>query len=441
MIRCRPHRGELLRTVLANCSARLLAILGLTLATVLVARTGGPSAVGEYALLRMMPGLIGVLCVLGLPGALASFLAEPRRELPRLWPTLMAIGFAGALTGTALWVAAAPLIAKVFFPHEAPWLIAVAGATVASQLFLTLGKTALQGLEDRRGGDAVIAAEELAFLPCFVLPLVVGIHGIAAIIIGLGLADLVVAVDAWRRVSRRLGWRRFGLAGNGYGWWGRPDRVLGKQVASYGLRGQVGGLITLLNLRLDVAILGAVAGPAILGGYAVASKYAELLRLPGTALTWVFYPRLAKLEQNQAAGVARRMIRPALVGIVVAAVPVALLASPVMRLLYGASFGSAVTPARVLVAGMILAGASGVASAYLYGRGTPGLNSIVLGVGLAITVVLDVTLIPRYGALGAAVASTAAYLTTDALLIGVLLRLSGTGPRHRTTVAVGEGTS
>ena len=441
MIRCRPHRGELLRTVLANCSARLLAILGLTLATVLVARTGGPSAVGEYALLRMMPGLIGVLCVLGLPGALAFFLAEPRRELPRLWPTLMAIGFAGALTGTALWVAAAPLIAKVFFPHEPAWLIAVAGATVASQLFLTLGKTALQGLEDRRGGDAVIAAEELAFLPCFVLPLLVGIHGIAAIIIGLGLADLVVAVDAWRRVSRRLGWRRFGLAGNGYGWWGRPDRVLGKQVASYGLRGQVGGLITLLNLRLDVAILGAVAGPAILGGYAVASKYAELLRLPGTALTWVFYPRLAKLEPNQAAGVARRMIRPALVGIVVAAVPVALLASPVMRLLYGASFGSAVTPARVLVAGMILAGASGVASAYLYGRGTPGLNSIVLGVGLAITVVLDVTLIPRYGALGAAVASTAAYLTTDALLIGVLLRLSGTGPRHRTTVAVGEGTS
>jgi len=441
MIRCRPHPGELLRTVLANCSARLLAILGLTLATVLVARTGGPSAVGEYALLRMMPGLIGVLCVLGLPGALAFFLAEPRRELPRLWPTLMAIGFVGALTGTALWVAAAPLIAKVFFPHEAPWIIAVAGATVASQLFLTLGKTALQGLEDRGGGDAVIAAEELAFLPCFVLPLLVGIQGIAAIIIGLGLADLVVAVDAWRRVSRRLGWRRFGLAGNGYGWWGRPDRVLGKQVASYGLRGQVGGLITLLNLRLDVAILGAVAGPAILGGYAVASKYAELLRLPGTALTWVFYPRLAKLEQNQAAGVARRMIRPALVGIVVAAVPVALLASPVMRLLYGASFGSAVTPARVLVAGMILAGASGVASAYLYGRGTPGLNSIVLGVGLAITVVLDVTLIPRYGALGAAVASTAAYLTTDALLIGVLLRLSGTGPRHRAAVAVGEGTS
>ncbi|MEV0794055.1 polysaccharide biosynthesis C-terminal domain-containing protein [Kribbella sp. NPDC050459] len=426
----------MIRSVLSNTSARLLAILGLTLATVLVARTGGPSAVGEYALLRMLPGLVGVLCVLGLPGALAYFLAVPRRDLPRLWPTLMAIGAAGAVVGTALWVVAAPLLAKVFFPHEAPWLIAAAGATVATQLALTLGKTALQGLEDRRGGDVVIAAEELAFLPCFVLPLLVGVHGIAAIILGLGLADVVVAVDAWRRVGRRLGWRRLGVAC----WWGRPDKDFARQVASYGLRGQVGGLITLLNLRLDVAILGAIAGPAVLGGYAVASKYAELLRLPGTALTWVFYPRLAKLDEQRAAELARRLIRPTLAGVAAAAIPVAILAGPVMRLLYGASFAPAVTPARILVAGMILAGASGVASAYLYGRGTPGLNSIVLGAGLVVTVVLDVTLIPRHGALGAAVASTAAYLSTDALLIVLLLRLSAPRARRRATLVIGEGT-
>lgn len=440
MIRPRLRSGELIRTVIANCSARLLAMLGLTLATVLVARIGGPSAVGEYALLRMIPGLVGVLCVLGLPGALAYFLAEPRRELPRLWPTLMAIGAAGALLGTIAWLAAAPLLARVFFPSEPVWLIAAAGATVPTQLLLTLSKTSLQGLEDRHGGDVVIAAEELAFLPCYVLPLVAGVHGLAAIIIGLGLADVAVAVDGWRRVSRRLGWKRLGLAGNGRGWWGRPDRALGRQVASYGLRGQVGGLITLLNLRLDFAVLGAMAGPAVLGAYAVASKYAELLRLPGTALTWVFYPRLAKLEPSEAATVARRMVRPALIGVLIAAIPVALLAAPVMRILYGASFGPAVTPARVLVAGMVLAGGSGIASAYLYGRGTPGLNSLVLGVGLVITVALDLLLIPHFGALGAAIASTTAYLATDALLIGLLLRLSKpSSSRHRAAVAATSG--
>jgi O-antigen/teichoic acid export membrane protein len=433
-----PITGELFRTVAANTSARGLAIVGLTLATVIVARIGGPEAVGEYALLRMLPGLVGVLCVLGLPGALAYFLAAPRRDLPGLWPTLIAIGFGGALLGTVCWLIAAPVVARVFFPHESALMIAVAGATVPTQLLLTLGKTALQGLEDRRGGDVVIAAEELAFLPCYVLPLLTGFHGVAAIIIGLGLADLVVAVEAWRRVSRRLGWRRFGLARDGLGWWGRPDRAVGRQIASYGLRGQVGGLITLLNLRLDFAILGAMAGPAVLGSYAVASKYAELLRLPGTALTWVFYPRLAKLGETEAASTARRMIRPTLLGILIAAVPVFLLTSPVMRLLYGEQFGPAVAPARVLLAGMLLAGASGVASAYLYGRGTPGLNSIVLGIGLVVTVVLDLLLIPTHGALGAAAASTAAYLATDALLIILLLRLSRRSrARHSTVTVVG----
>jgi Na+-driven multidrug efflux pump len=63
-----------------------------------------------------------------------------------------------------------------------------------------------------------------------------------------------------------------------------------------------------------------------------------------------------------------------------------------------------------------------VASAYLYARGRPGVNSLVLGVGLLLTVVLDLLLIPAHGALGAAWASTAAYLVTDALLIATTLR-------------------
>ena len=136
------------------------------------------------------------------------------------------------------------------------------------------------------------------------------------------------------------------------------------------------------------------------------------------------------------------MVRPALIGVLIAAVPVALLAAPVMRILYGASFGPAVTPARVLVAGMVLAGGSGIASAYLYGRGTTSLNSLVLGVGLVITVALDLLLIAHrtFGALGAAIASTTAYLATDALLIGLLLRLSKpSSSRHRAAVAATSG--
>ena len=100
----------------------------------------------------------------------------------------------------------------------------------------------------------------------------------------------------------------------------------------------------------------------MLGSYAVASKYAELLRLPSLALTWIAYPRLAKLDDVTSTRRAVDMARPALAVVALAAVPVFVLAGPVTRLLYGEGFDAAVLPAHVLIAGMVLSGGAGAAS-------------------------------------------------------------------------------
>ncbi|MFY9914164.1 MAG: polysaccharide biosynthesis C-terminal domain-containing protein [Nocardioidaceae bacterium] len=421
--------GGLTRSVSRNITARLLAILGLTLSTIFIARSSGSSGVGVYALLRVMPGLFGVLAVCGLPGALAFFLSPPRRDRAGMWPTILVVMVVGSAVGVLAWLALAPILAHTFFPGDSSLLIGLASVTVASQLFLTVGKTALQGLEDRRGSDTVIAAEELAFLPCFAIALAGGLNGTAAVLVGLAGADLVVGLDAWRRVSRNLGWRRGGLAREPLGWWGRPDRALARQIVSYGLRGQVGGVILLLNLRLDFAILGAIAGPAVLGSYAIASKYAELLKLPGVAITWVTYPSLAKNKPHEMARRARAMLKPAAALVAVAAVPLLFLAHPVLVVLYGREFASATGPAQILILGLVLSGASGVASGFLYGRGRPGANSLALGVGLVVTLVLDLLLIPKYGVTGAAWASTTAYLVGDAILVTMLLAMSAPARR------------
>ncbi len=394
------------RTLVGNVVARIVALIALGLATVLIARTGGPSAVGIYALLRVLPGLLGVAVSCGLPGATPYFLASKAGD-PRLRPTIVAATWVSAVAATGLWIALTPVLHRLFFSELSAGLVALVGIAVFTQLFVAVGKSCLQGDEDMNAAGVAIAAEEAAFLPAYAV-LLPFVHGVALLLAALVIADIAVTIGIALRLVRR------GFARG----WGRVSRRLAFDLAHYGMRGQVGGVMELLNLRLDFAILGALAGPAVLGTYAIASKYAELLRLPGLALTYVLYPRFARLGRAEARRrTAHWLPRLALLG-VCAAVPLVALARPVLPLVYGAQFDAAVGPAYILLIGLSGATVAGLLSAYLYGEGRPGLNSAALSTGLVVTAALDAVLIPRFGAAGAAWASTSAYLVTTATLLG-----------------------
>jgi O-antigen/teichoic acid export membrane protein len=164
--------------------------------------------------------------------------------------------------------------------------------------------------------------------------------------------------------------------------------------------------------------LGAFAGTSILGGYVVASKFAELLRLLPLAYTYVLYPAYASAANRTDPAEVRRTMTRAGVTTALATIPVALSARVFIPLLYGSAFHGAIVLVYILLVGLAAEGMAGVVSAYLYGIGRPGLNSLAIGAGVVVTVALDIVLIPRFGAVGAAVASSAAYLmSTSALLV------------------------
>jgi lipopolysaccharide/colanic/teichoic acid biosynthesis glycosyltransferase len=172
-----------------------------------------------------------------------------------------------------------------------------------------------------------------------------------------------------------------------------------------------------MNLRFDFVLLGALAGPAVLGVYAVASKFAELMRLVPTAVNYVLYPRFASVSKAQATAEARRLL-PRSTALTLAMTPVLAAATLVaLPVLYGRAYHGAIMPAEIILVGLCVEGAAAVASAYLVGLGRPGLNSVGMGVGTIITVTLDVILIPRLGAKGGAITSAIAYLTTTTVLV------------------------
>jgi O-antigen/teichoic acid export membrane protein len=129
-IRSLSPRGS--GALVSNVVARLGALLSLALATLLVARLGGPAAVGVYALLRVLPSLVGVVVSAGLPGAVTYFLAGAGRTDRRLPSTILAMTLVGGGVGAALWALGSPVLARVFFPELTVGLVAGAGLRSSS---------------------------------------------------------------------------------------------------------------------------------------------------------------------------------------------------------------------------------------------------------------------------------------------------------------------
>lgn len=400
--------GDLVR----NLASRLGALAALAAATLAVARGGGPEAVGVYVLLRVLPSLVGVMISLGLPGAITYFLAGEHRGDRRVPLTVLSIAFAGGLSGAALWVATSPVVGPRLFPGIPLTLVAAAAALVLTRVLVATAKSCSQGTEDLPGANRVILTEELMFLPMYGLLLAADVGGFTAVVMGLVLADLATLSLAWTRLVRR---GFFHAAA-------RPSRRMARAIATYGLRAQTGGVINLLNLRLDFILLSLLTGPAVLGVYAVASKFAELVKLPGMSMTYVLYPRFARAGRSKATAKARSLLLKAGLITCAAVAPLWLLAGYVIPAIYGAEFDGAVLPAQIILLGLALNGVGAVITAYLYGIGRPGLNSLAMGAGLVVTVVLDLLLIPRFHENGAAVASAVAYMVSTLVLLYWLLR-------------------
>ncbi len=136
----------------------------------------------------------------------------------------------------------------------------------------------------------------------------VSVNGLLAVI---GLLSVATALTTWIAgqvlgtallvwyVSRRL-------AG-----FGRPDLVLARRMAWFGVKAHAGRVMLLGNYRLDQWILGAVSGSRELGLYSVAVAWAEALWQLPTALAAVQRPNVVRAKAREAARQAAMAFRAA----------------------------------------------------------------------------------------------------------------------------------
>ena len=183
-------------------------------------------------------------------------------------------------------------------------------------------------------------------------------------------------------------------------------------------------VVNLVSYRVELIVLDSSRGISRVGVYSIAVQTAEMLWLIAGALTTAVTAPALQDDEKQAASIIARTSLKALAYTAVVAVGVGAAAPYLFSPLLGHAFSGAATPLRLLLPGIVLYAPVTTLVVYLsVRRGRPRLSLAVSVVGLVVTLAAALVLIPRYGASGAAAASSVGYLAGAALATLFFVRL------------------
>jgi O-antigen/teichoic acid export membrane protein/O-antigen ligase len=380
-------------TIAGTVAARIGAALLSFGAGVITARSLGPHGRAMLALAIAVPAIFAVLGVLGLDNANARFAGRSHSAFRQAVGRSVVFSVTG---GTAL--AAAWLLAGRHWPAVRlgldPRLALLSALLCPVSLLVTLLGTAEIGRgrvtvynQVTIGAVVVYVAGVFVLLATGHLTVTTSFLACAAGQVLAAAALLLLASARTQPDGERVSLRRYG---------GYACRAYLPNVAQYGM------------LRMDVPIIGLLAGTSAVALYAVALPVAEGVMLLPTAVALVMFPGVTSgaVGRAEASRIGQAVVAATalLAGAVALAAPVAIPA------VYGGPYRGAVTVVWCMLPGLVCFSVGRTPQAYL--AATDRLNRVILATatGIAAGLVGLLVLGPRFGAAGAGAADSLGYL-------------------------------
>jgi O-antigen/teichoic acid export membrane protein len=411
---------NLLGRFLSLASAKVAATVIAVLSTPIIVRLLGPGGYGDYAVLLSVFSLYMIPISGTVTEGIQKFVGEDRdrdgwtEAVVRFYAVLgVVVVLLGA--GLLLAVTAAGWPGRLFGAGFDRYFLLLVPFVVASQLRALGSRTVLGfGYEHLSGPLSVLKKFTTVALG---IALVLGGYGVAGMLVGHVAANLLVALLAGVIVLRELSVRSILRAPS------LPYReLLSFNAVNVGLV-----LLSMSLYHVDLVMLRALTDGATTGFYKAALAMAEYLWFVPIVVQRLLLHSTADLWADGRAqavtDLAGRVTRQVLLLVVLLAVGLATLADRVMVLYYGAPFAVATTPLLILLPGTIAFAAARPLKAIGQGSGRVTVLLAAFGTAAALNVALNATLIPLYGMIGAAVATSVGYGSMFVLMLAAARRI------------------
>ena len=182
----------------------------------------------------------------------------------------------------------------------------------------------------------------------------------------------------------------------------------------------VASVIGLVHSRVDQLLVIELQGKEAAGIYSSAIAVAQLLLLFSASVTTAAFARVGSAARDEAAALTATAVRHTVLVVMGGGLMAALAGPFIIEVLFGRAYGEASAPLRILCIGTAVHAPLTLLTLYFVNQlGRPQIAVGIALAGLAASVVAGLLLIPPFGTVGAAWATTLSYalVTGTALLI------------------------
>jgi O-antigen/teichoic acid export membrane protein len=381
---------------------------------VLLTRLLGPSGRGIYGLLSTLPGFIVSFGNLGFGLGSVYLVAKRKRDLREvLGNALLYL----VVHGTILTVVG--YIALQLSSHIRQELLGADHLVV----FMLIGIPLL--LAYNVTCDLLSALKEIHFAN--LLQVTFAVFPLAVLLLLWWLTGNALTAAVWAWLGTNAGIALLGLSRIYRRAGGKPrvSYAAFREAFSFGLRGNVSMWANAVVRRIDILFVAHYAGVEAVGYYAASVSIAEIILALPDAVSGPFLPLRLEMDEKEGRYFSPFVLKYMLAIMGLACLVTAMTGRWLIQILYGSAFLPALQPLLWLLPGIVGLSLYQFLKADLYHMNRPGLISWVSVVSMVCNLALNVVLIPRYGATGAAFSSSVCYLLSTALLLFFVLRHTG----------------
>ena len=368
-------------------------------------------------MVTMIAGIIALMAGVGINGAVVKYVAEYKNDKNRLHAVFSSAFITVVIFGVVASIVLSTLSDKIAGMFDMPslsHLLKIYAFVFPFSLAYGIILGLLNGLREMKYYSFINVLYNIIML-LFILTFLFLGFGVKGALIGNMLASIVVMVIAAVIMKKFVCFTISGYIKNT------------KMLTSFGSRLAGANMVNEIYHHIDIIMIGYFLTSTAVGYYAIAVSLSRFFWLVPKAMGTVAYPTISEYWAKKDIQAINKLVdkstKYSACMLIFSGMSVAFFAKDIITYLFTPKFLPAVLPLTILIIGTVIYGIVKSIGAIFASTGKVNLVLIITAIGAVSNILLNIALIPTYGIIGAATATTTSYLIGVGITIYFLRKM------------------